>query len=213
MKGFTKDGKFHPIKPYNRVRKSRDNTTKEQGVRMKRTKGKFVKLNLTVDQAGDLGILLSNEILQDKEAGQKSSKSITQLNEKLNRAERRRMIESGEIRKARENIGVERQKRYDVTLYASGDEIDPVRYFDVGAKNIRDAKKLALKELKKIKFESNPDFNKFNEIVGDSERFPNSSELTLTDNVGREDKSGEFVFEVEIRERVEMVMIRDKNEN
>jgi len=36
MKGFTKDGKFHPIKPYNKLRKSRDNTTKEQGVRMKR---------------------------------------------------------------------------------------------------------------------------------------------------------------------------------
>ena len=38
MKGFTKDGKFHPIKPYNKVRKSRDNTTKEQGVRKSRNR-------------------------------------------------------------------------------------------------------------------------------------------------------------------------------
>ena len=32
MKGFTKDGKFHPIKPYNKVRKSRDQKVKTQGV-------------------------------------------------------------------------------------------------------------------------------------------------------------------------------------
>ena len=36
MKGFTKDGKFHPIKPYNKVRKSRDPKAKSEGVRLKR---------------------------------------------------------------------------------------------------------------------------------------------------------------------------------
>lgn len=36
MKGFTKDGKFHPIKPYNKVRKSRDQKEKTQGVRKAR---------------------------------------------------------------------------------------------------------------------------------------------------------------------------------
>jgi len=35
MKGFTKDGKFHPIKPYNKVRKSRE--TKEQGVKVRKS--------------------------------------------------------------------------------------------------------------------------------------------------------------------------------
>jgi len=37
MKGFTKDGKFHPIKPYNKVRKSRDQKVKTEGVRFKKT--------------------------------------------------------------------------------------------------------------------------------------------------------------------------------
>ncbi len=36
MKGFTKDGKFHPIKPYNKVRKSRDQSTKTKGVKIER---------------------------------------------------------------------------------------------------------------------------------------------------------------------------------
>ena len=36
MKGFTKDGKFHPIKPYNKVRKSRDQKAKTQGIRKQR---------------------------------------------------------------------------------------------------------------------------------------------------------------------------------
>jgi len=33
MKGFTKDGKFHPIKPYNKVRKARDQSLKTQGIK------------------------------------------------------------------------------------------------------------------------------------------------------------------------------------
>ena len=45
MKGFTKDGKFHPIKPYSKVRKSRDQKVKTEGVRMKRTKDWLDKLN------------------------------------------------------------------------------------------------------------------------------------------------------------------------
>ena len=32
MKGYTKDGKFHPINPYNKVRKSRDQKVKQQGI-------------------------------------------------------------------------------------------------------------------------------------------------------------------------------------
>lgn len=35
MKGFTRDGKFHPIKPYQKIRKSRDQKAKTQGVRLK----------------------------------------------------------------------------------------------------------------------------------------------------------------------------------
>ena len=33
MKGFTKDNKFHPITDYKGVRKSRDQTTKTEGIR------------------------------------------------------------------------------------------------------------------------------------------------------------------------------------
>jgi len=43
MKGFTKDGKFHPIKPYNKVRKSRDQSAKTKGVRLKRSDGSRIK--------------------------------------------------------------------------------------------------------------------------------------------------------------------------
>lgn len=36
MKGFTKDGKFHPIKPYSKVRKARDTSAKTQGVKIRK---------------------------------------------------------------------------------------------------------------------------------------------------------------------------------
>ncbi len=38
MKGFTKDGKFHPITEYKGVRKSRDQSTKEQGVKIRKAR-------------------------------------------------------------------------------------------------------------------------------------------------------------------------------
>ena len=42
-----KDGKFHPITPYNGVRKSRDQKLKTQGVRLKRTTPKQIKVTPT----------------------------------------------------------------------------------------------------------------------------------------------------------------------
>lgn len=36
MKGFTKDGKFHPITDYKGVRKSRDQSTKTEGVKIRK---------------------------------------------------------------------------------------------------------------------------------------------------------------------------------
>ncbi len=44
MKGFTKDGKFRPITDHKkRVRKSRDSSTKEQGVKTERKARNFLK--------------------------------------------------------------------------------------------------------------------------------------------------------------------------
>jgi len=42
LKGFTKDGKFHPITDYKGVRKSRDQKVKTDGIRLKR-KGQLFK--------------------------------------------------------------------------------------------------------------------------------------------------------------------------
>jgi len=51
MKGFTKDGKFHPITEYKGVRKSRDQSVKTQGVRMKRTSGRSLAKMFEIKQA------------------------------------------------------------------------------------------------------------------------------------------------------------------
>lgn len=48
MKGYTKDGKFHPIKPYRKIRKSRDQKTTTQGVRLKRRDPENESLDFTI---------------------------------------------------------------------------------------------------------------------------------------------------------------------
>ncbi len=44
MKGFTKDGKFHPITDYKGVRKSRDQSTKTKGVKFRKARDSTRKL-------------------------------------------------------------------------------------------------------------------------------------------------------------------------
>lgn len=68
MKGFTKDGKFHPIKPYNKVRKARDTTKKTQGLRLKRKispRIAFRVLDKTEEQLYRLRDELSDQMEQE----------------------------------------------------------------------------------------------------------------------------------------------------
>ncbi|MCP6727122.1 MAG: hypothetical protein KJI69_03800 [Patescibacteria group bacterium] len=60
MKGFTRDGKFHPITDYKGVRKSRDQNVKQEGVLLKTT---------SMKQFLDRGRYLGDEIKRRAEKG------------------------------------------------------------------------------------------------------------------------------------------------
>ncbi len=73
MKGFIKDGKFHPIKSYSKVRKSRDQTAKTQGVRLQREQEEkplttdFIIRNLDKKYvAKDTGFVITGDQLNRK---------------------------------------------------------------------------------------------------------------------------------------------------
>ncbi len=124
MKGFTKDGKFHPIKPYNKVRKSRDNTTKEQGVRMKRL------TQLEVDEIKKNVLPLDKTALRIMKHGQDDARrdrfanprwnSMTQA-ERLNALNRAVVNESAMFQKLQSREELSKLSYHELPHYAKTD--------------------------------------------------------------------------------------------
>lgn len=72
MKGFTKDGKFHPIKPYNKVRKAKDGKIRsiipKLELKLPQRKESFSEIKKDIDRDVNLReeLVTKSDVLADK---------------------------------------------------------------------------------------------------------------------------------------------------